>query len=384
MKPNNSTISTIKKPDKKFNFDKFIYALAPMAGVTDFAFRKICSDFGADMVVTEMISLKALANKNFKTEKMLREESNAIRCCQLFYHEANLIKKAFENNLFDHFDIIDLNCGCPAPKIIKNKEGSAMMRDIENSRKVISTLVEYSNKPVSVKFRLGIDDNINYIEFAKMCEECGVSFLTLHARTREQGYSGEVDKSAYEKLISSVNVPIFWSGDIRTKEDCEYAKKIGCAGVMIGRSAMGNPEIFTKLKSTNILSQTNELKILCGENLAGSSAKQLSEILICKSSSTDLIKNPLPDSLSKNDSMLTETKNKNEILSNAPYSKKQAILNHLSLLKTYFKAEDKLVAYFKKHLMWYVKSTENATTQKLRILQFTTLKQIETAIEELF
>lgn len=299
-------------------FDKFIIALAPMAGVTDFAFRKVCADFGADMVVSEMISLKALANKSFKTEKMLREEANAIRCCQLFCHDPEIFEEAFSHKLFDHFDIIDFNCGCPAPKIVKNNDGSAMMRNIENSRKVISNLVKNSNKPVSVKFRLGIDDNINYIEFAKMCEECGVSFITLHARTREQCYSGEVDKSAYEKLIKHVNIPVFWSGDISTTEDIDYAKSIGCAGVMIGRSAMGNPEIFSKLKGIE-----------------------------------------------------------------PPYSKKEAVKKHLELLKTYFKTEKTLVAYFKKHLMWYVKATNCATATKLKILEFSTLKEIEGLIETL-
>lgn len=299
-------------------FDKFIYALAPMAGVTDFAFRKICCDFGADMVVTEMISVKALEHKNFKTEKMLREESKCLRCCQIFGHEVESFEKLFASKLLNDFDIIDINCGCPAPKIVKNKDGSAMMKDLENSRAVISTLVNKSGKPVSVKFRLGIEDNINYLEFAKMCEDCGVSFLTLHARTREQGYAGEVDKSAYENLIKSVKIPVFWSGDIKTKEDVEYAKSIGCAGVMIGRESMGNPEIFSKLKGID-----------------------------------------------------------------APYSKKQAIINHLTLLKTYFRSEKTLVAYFKKHLMWYVKHMKSATEIKLKILEFEALKQIEDLIEKL-
>ncbi len=299
-------------------FNKFIYALAPMAGVTDFAFRQICADFGADMVVTEMISVKALENKSFKTEKMLREESSCIRCCQLFGHETNSIEKALNTSLFDHFDFIDFNCGCPAPKIVKNNDGSAMMRDLTKTRKVISSLVKNSKKPVSVKFRLGIEDNINYLEFGKMCEECGVSFITLHARTREQGYAGEVEKSAYKTLIETVKIPVFWSGDILTIEDVEFARSIGCAGVMIGRNSMGNPEIFSKLKNIQ-----------------------------------------------------------------PPYSKKEAIKKHLELLKTYYRTEKTLVAYFKKHLMWYVKSTNQATATKLKILEFTTLKQIEDLIETL-
>ena len=151
-----------------------------------------------------------------------------------------------------------------------------------------------------------------------MCEECGVSFITLHARTREQGYAGMVDKSAYEKLIKSVNIPLFWSGDITNIEDMEYAKNIGCAGVMIGRASMGNPEIFSKLKGIK-----------------------------------------------------------------PPYSKKEAILKHLELLKTYFRSEKTLVAYFKKHLMWYVKNTDCATATKLKILEFTTLNQVEELINSL-
>lgn len=299
-------------------FKNFIYALAPMAGVTDFAFRKICADFGADMVVSEMISVKALENKSFKTEKMLREESSAIRGCQLFGHDPISIEKALNTNLFNHYDFIDFNCGCPAPKIVKNNDGSAMMRDIEKTRKVISTLVKNSKKPVSVKFRLGIEDKLTYIEFAKMCEECGVSFLTLHARTREQGYAGDVDKTAYKKLIESVNIPVLWSGNIETREDVEFAKSIGCAGVMIGRKAMGNPEIFSNLKGIK-----------------------------------------------------------------PPYSKKEAILKHLELLKTYYKTEKTLVAYFKKHLMWYVKSMINASETKIKILEFTTLKEVDDLIKEL-
>lgn len=302
---------------KKKLFNKFIYALAPMAGVTDFAFRKICADFGADLVVTEMISIKALDNSNNKTLNLMREESSALRACQLFGHDVDSINQVLKNPVFNNFDFIDFNCGCPAPKIVKNGDGSAMMKNLEKTRTIISALVKNSPKPVSVKFRLGIDNQNNYLEFAKMCEECGVSFITLHARTREQGYSGVVNKHAYENLIKAVKIPVFWSGDICTKQDANFAKSIGCAGVMIGRAALGNPEIFSNLKG----------------------------------------KKP-------------------------PYSKKQAIINHLEMLKTYFKTERTLVAYFKKHLMWYVRASKNATLIKQRILEFTTLKQIENLIEE--
>ncbi len=302
----------------KINFNKFIIALAPMAGVTDFAFRKICADFGADMVVSEMISIKALEHNSKTSQKMLREESKSIRAVQLFGHDKESIEKVLSSDLLKDFDIIDFNCGCPAPKIVKNNDGCAMMRDIEKTKEVISTLVKFSNKPVSVKFRLGIDGIENYIVFGKMCEQAGVSFITLHARTREQGYAGLVDKTAYKKLIDNVNIPVFWSGDIKTKEDVDYAKSIGCAGVMIGRNAIGNPEIFSILKGHE-----------------------------------------------------------------PPYSKKGAIKTHLEMLKSYYKTERTLVSYFKKHLMWYVKSTNNATLLKQQILQFTTLQQIESVIDQM-
>lgn len=237
---------------KKFKFKKFIYALAPMAGVTDFAFREICCNFGADMVVTEMISAKALEYNNKRTQKMLKENSTCLKAIQLFGHDAEAVKKVVSSGILDNFDIIDFNCGCPAKKIVGNNDGSAMMRNIVNTRDVLQALRDNTTKPISVKFRLGIDNNINYIEFAKMCEAVGVDFITLHGRTREQGYSGEVDKSAYKTLIDNVNVPVIWSGDIKNIKDVQYAKSIGCAGVMIGREALGNPEIFAHLKQKKL------------------------------------------------------------------------------------------------------------------------------------
>lgn len=245
---------------KKFKFKKFIYALAPMAGVTDFAFREICADLGADLVVTEMISAKALEYNNARTQKMLKETSTCLKSVQLFGHDKNAVEKVVSSGILDKFDIIDFNCGCPAKKIVGNNDGSAMMRDINKTKQILTALRNSTNKPISVKFRLGIDDNINYLEFAKMCEEVGVDFLTLHARTREQGYSGEVDKSAYQSLINSVNIPVIWSGDIKTASDVKYAKSIGCSGVMIGREALGNPEIFAKLKHKKV--QINKQQIV--------------------------------------------------------------------------------------------------------------------------
>lgn len=304
---------------KKFKFNKFIYALAPMAGVTDFAFRKICAKLGADLVVTEMISVKALQYNNRITKKMIREEAGCLKAIQLFGHDPDAVANVVASGILDDFDIIDFNCGCPAKKIVSNNDGSAMMRDIEHTRKVLTALRQNTSKPVSVKFRLGIDDNQNYLEFAKMCEQVGVDFITLHARTREQGYSGEVDISAYKKLIDSVNIPVIWSGDISTPEQVKYAKSIGCAGVMIGRASLGEPEIFCKLKKR----------------------------------------------------AFTE-------------SKKQLILEHLDCVREYFDTDDNAFSYFKKHLLWYVKSSQNATELKRQICAFTSIEQMYDFINKNF
>lgn len=302
----------------KFKFDRFIYALAPMAGVTDFAFRKICADFGADMTTTEMVSAKALDRKSKKTELLLHElKHDGIRCIQLFGHETNVIERVCKSGLLDDFDIIDFNCGCPAPKIVKNKDGCAMMSDIENSKKVISALVQNSNKPVSVKFRLGINGVQNYIEFGKMCEQCGVSFLILHARTREQMYSGNVDLSAYEKLKNAVSIPVIASGDIKTKEDAEIIKNLGLNGVMIGRASMGNPMIFTDLKGTEL-----------------------------------------------------------------SYNLKYIATEHFDSLLKFNNNSKKIIPYFRKHLAWYVKEKNNASALRQIIFKLNSVEEINTFITD--
>ena len=174
--------------------------LAPMAGFTDLAFRKMCSDFGAGLTTTEMISAKALHYKNKKTEDMLFTlEGESPKAVQIFGHEPEIMAEAVKNPLLEKFDIIDINMGCPAPKIYTNGDGSALMQNIELAEEVIKACVKATDKPITVKFRLGHNDNeINVIEFAKMCERAGAAAITVHGRTKVQGYSGKVD---YEKLL---------------------------------------------------------------------------------------------------------------------------------------------------------------------------------------
>lgn len=305
--------------NKKDIFKNFIIALAPMAGVTDFAFRSICADYGANMVVTEMISAKAFEHNSKKTYEMIKEDNHsAIKCVQLFGHEPKSLSHIIKSGALDKFDVIDFNCGCPAPKIVGNKEGSYLMNDIDTARKCIQSIRKSTDKPISVKFRLGINNKENYLEFGKMCEECGVDFVTLHARTREQQYAGDVNKDAYKQLAETLNIPVIWSGNILTKEDVEYAKSIGCKGVMIARGALGYPDIFSNLTNTH-----------------------------------------------------------------QPYSKKRTILKHLKLIREHLKNDKITHNYFKKHLAWYCKNIDNTAELRRRAVTVTSVEEILSIIDEL-
>lgn len=223
--------------------------LAPMAGWTDVGFRSLAKEAGAGLCFTEMISAKALLYKNKKTFDMLATEDNEKPIAiQLFGNSPESFKKALELPIIQKFDVVDINMGCPAPKIVKNCEGSFLMTQIDLARQIIRTCVAATRKPVSVKFRLGWDEkNINAIEFAKMCEEEGVSFITVHGRTKSQGYSGKCNLDAIKEVVSSVKIPVIANGDIKSVEDAENVLKYtGAAGIMIGRGSLGNVEIFAK------------------------------------------------------------------------------------------------------------------------------------------
>lgn len=226
--------------------------LAPMAGVTDVGFRSIASSFGADATVTEMLSARAMEHNPKKTEFMtLTTEEEKIKIAQIFGHEPEFMSRAVESKLLTKFDMFDINMGCPAPKIVKNGEGGALMDDPILASRIISACKNSTDRPVSVKFRKG-NRLENYLEFGKMCEDSGADFVTFHARTVSQAYSGTADYEAIATLKAKLKIPVIGNGDVASLEKLQEMKATGVDGVMVGRASQGRPWIFAELKNLNL------------------------------------------------------------------------------------------------------------------------------------
>lgn len=225
--------------------------LAPVAGYSDVGFRKVCAERGADMTYTEMISAKGLVYGSDKTEDLLHTtNSEKIKCVQIFGSEPEFIRRAVEHRALEKFDVIDINMGCPVPKIVRNGEGSALLENIPLAQQVVKAAL-YGNRPVTVKFRIGVsEENIIAEDFAKAMEDAGASAVTVHGRTRKQLYAGRANWSAIAKVKQAVKIPVYVNGDITDKESYDEAMRVtGADGAMIARGALGNPVLFSEIKN---------------------------------------------------------------------------------------------------------------------------------------
>jgi tRNA-dihydrouridine synthase B len=224
--------------------------LAPMAGVTNLPFRIVCKDYGAGMVCTEMASAKAMFHNDQKTKRLFNTEGEKRPISfQVFGSELESMAHAVKY-MSDFADIIDINMGCPAPKVVKNGDGSKLLLDLKKAQEIIETAVKNSKVPLTVKFRKGWDkENIVAVNIAQIAEQAGASAVTIHGRTRSEFYTGKADWDIIKKVKQSVNIPVIGNGDIVDEESAlQMFEQTGVDGIMIGRGSFGNPWIFRNIK----------------------------------------------------------------------------------------------------------------------------------------
>lgn len=247
--------------------------LAPMAGVTDLSYRKLCKEQGCGLVVTEMVSAKAILYKNRNTQELLRiRDEERPAAVQLFGSDAGIMGEIAQVVSEGNCDLIDVNMGCPVPKIVNNGEGSALLKEPKKVEAILTAMVKKSKKPVTVKIRKGFNDaSVNAVEIARIAEGCGVAAVAVHGRTREQFYSGKADWEIIRQVKEAVKIPVIGNGDVTgAKEAKAMLDLTGCDGVMIGRGAKGNPWIFSQILHY----------LETGEVLPGPSVLEIKEMIL--------------------------------------------------------------------------------------------------------
>ena len=226
------------------------FILAPMAGVTDLPFRVLCHEQGAGLVCMEMVSAKAIYYRNKNTEALMEiEPGERPVSLQLFGSDPELMGEMARQIEERPFDILDINMGCPVPKVVNNGEGSALMKNPELVRKIVTSVVKAVQKPVTVKIRRGFDErHVNAVEIAKIIEDCGAAAVAVHGRTREQYYAGHADWDIIRQVKEAVSIPVIGNGDVVSAQTAEQMfDQTGCDGIMVARGARGNPWIFREL-----------------------------------------------------------------------------------------------------------------------------------------
>ena len=243
-------IGNIETPNNVF--------LAPLAGYSSPEMRVVCTMLGAGLAFTEMVSAKGLKyNSKATSEFLYTYPEEKIKAVQLFGEDSEVLSWAVQSEYLEKFDIVDINMGCPVPKIFNNGEGSALLKDLNKASKIIESVSKCSNKPVTVKFRIGLEEG-KFItkDFAKMCEDSGASLITIHGRVRTAIYSGDVNFKEIESAKNAVKIPVIANGGVFCEEDANVLmERTGADGVMVARGAMNNPLIFSEItKSKTALS----------------------------------------------------------------------------------------------------------------------------------